>query len=118
MVSRLQLGLSASSGFLEGVLHRISDQFASRQSLKDSSSIQQVIVKMSTSFEFEKVAPMQIEDAMNNDEKANQGDYSGATGKTDKAEIALVRKLDTRIMPALFCMYFLYVHRTDIISQT
>lgn len=45
--------------------------------------------------------------AINNDEKIKQGDYSGAVQKTDKAEIALVRKLDMRIMPALFCMYFL-----------
>lgn len=37
----------------------------------------------------------------------NEGDYSGAVEKTDPAEIALVRKLDMRIMPALFCMYFL-----------
>jgi hypothetical protein len=34
-------------------------------------------------------------------------DYTGAVAKTDPAEIALVRKLDYRIMPALFCMYFL-----------
>ncbi|KAH7121310.1 major facilitator superfamily domain-containing protein [Dendryphion nanum] len=36
-----------------------------------------------------------------------QGDYSGAIAKSDPKEIALVRKLDMRIMPALFCMYFL-----------
>ncbi|PVH95318.1 MFS general substrate transporter [Periconia macrospinosa] len=36
-----------------------------------------------------------------------EGDYSGAVAKTDPKEIALVRKLDYRIMPALFCMYFL-----------
>lgn len=35
------------------------------------------------------------------------GDYSGAAKKTDPEEIALVRKLDYRIMPALFCLYFL-----------
>ena len=35
------------------------------------------------------------------------GDYSGAAAKTDPEEIALVRKLDYRIMPALFCLYFL-----------
>ncbi|KAF2677560.1 vitamin H transporter [Lentithecium fluviatile CBS 122367] len=35
------------------------------------------------------------------------GDYSGAVAKTDPKEIALVRRLDSRIMPALFCMYFL-----------
>ncbi|KAH7406923.1 major facilitator superfamily domain-containing protein [Phaeosphaeria sp. MPI-PUGE-AT-0046c] len=34
-------------------------------------------------------------------------DYTGAVAKTDPEEIALVRKLDYRIMPALFCMYFL-----------
>jgi uncharacterized protein len=38
---------------------------------------------------------------------AGSADYTGATDKTDPAEIALVRKLDYRIMPALFCMYFL-----------
>jgi hypothetical protein len=38
---------------------------------------------------------------------AESGDYSGATAKTDPEEIALVRKLDYRIMPALFCLYFL-----------
>lgn len=36
-----------------------------------------------------------------------EGDYSGAVAKTDSKEIALVRKLDCRIMPTLFCMYFL-----------
>ena len=40
------------------------------------------------------------------EEKA-QGDYSGATAKTDPAEIRLVRKLDFRIMPILWAMYFL-----------
>lgn len=60
------------------------------------------------SIENEKDAATQLEYAMENDEKAQQGDYSGAVAKTDKAEIALVRKLDMRIMPALFCMYFLY----------
>lgn len=40
------------------------------------------------------------------DEKA-QGDYSGATAKVDPAEIKLVRKLDFRIMPILWAMYFL-----------
>lgn len=40
------------------------------------------------------------------DEKA-QGDYSGATAKVDPVEIRLVRKLDFRIMPILWAMYFL-----------
>lgn len=36
-----------------------------------------------------------------------KGDYSGATAKTDTREIALVRKLDFRIMPIMWSMYFL-----------
>lgn len=34
-------------------------------------------------------------------------DYSGAVQKTSPEEIKLVRKLDLRIMPTLWCMYFL-----------
>tara|TARA_R110002060_G_scaffold73098_2_gene81865 strand:+ start:462 stop:692 length:231 start_codon:yes stop_codon:yes gene_type:complete len=34
-------------------------------------------------------------------------DYAGAAAKTDPAEIKLVRKLDSRILPTLFVMYFL-----------
>lgn len=34
-------------------------------------------------------------------------DYSGAVKKTSPEEIKLVRKLDWRIMPTLWCMYFL-----------
>jgi hypothetical protein len=36
-----------------------------------------------------------------------EADYSGAVKKTDQAEIRLVRKLDFRIMPTLWAMYFL-----------
>jgi hypothetical protein len=36
-----------------------------------------------------------------------QADYSGAVDKTSAEEIALVRKLDWRIMPTLWAMYFL-----------
>lgn len=47
------------------------------------------------------------------DEKA-LGDYSGATAKIDPVEIRLVRKLDFRIMPILWAMYFLnYVSITS-----
>ena len=38
---------------------------------------------------------------------AAAGDYSGAVAKVDEREIALVRKLDLRIMPTLWAMYFL-----------
>jgi hypothetical protein len=50
-----------------------------------------------------------VEDARSVDEKAqrNHGDYSGAVAKTDPAEIRLVRKLDRRIMPIVWAMYFL-----------
>lgn len=46
---------------------------------------------------------------------APAGDYSGAIAKADPKEIALVRKLDKRIMPTLWCMYFMnYVSRCHI----
>jgi hypothetical protein len=42
-------------------------------------------------------------------------DYAGAAAKTDPEEIRLVRKLDYRILPILFVMYFLnYVDREYI----
>ena len=41
----------------------------------------------------------QIEDAKLSTFISNNVDYSGATSKTDPAEIKLVRKLDTWIMP-------------------
>jgi hypothetical protein len=40
-------------------------------------------------------------------EKSANRDYAGAAAKTDPAEIKLVRKLDYRILPTLFVMYFL-----------
>ncbi|GME37304.1 major facilitator superfamily transporter [Neofusicoccum parvum] len=44
-----------------------------------------------------------------------QGGYSGAAEKTDPVEIALVRKLDRRIMPILWAMYFLnYLDRNAL----
>ena len=46
---------------------------------------------------------------------AEGGDYSGAAAKVDEREIALVRKLDLRIMPTLWAMYFLnYLDRNAI----
>jgi hypothetical protein len=45
---------------------------------------------------------------------ADNSDYSGAVKKTSPEEIRLVRKLDLRIMPTLWAMYFLnYVRVTD-----
>lgn len=62
--------------------------------------------------DLEKDKPLQVDDveAFDDDKVKAQpdgADYSGAIAKTDPVEIALVRKLDYRIMPALFCMYFL-----------
>ncbi|KAJ9646425.1 hypothetical protein H2199_002474 [Coniosporium tulheliwenetii] len=50
------------------------------------------------------------------DLSAREGaDYSGAVEKTDPAEIRLVKKLDWRIMPTLWAMYFLnYLDRNAI----
>ncbi|KAH7028837.1 major facilitator superfamily domain-containing protein [Microdochium trichocladiopsis] len=53
------------------------------------------------------------------DEKAAavQVDHTGSHMKTDPAEIALVRKLDWRIMPTLCFMYFLnYIDRNALAS--
>lgn len=48
---------------------------------------------------------------------AGELDYSGAVQKTDPVEIALVKKLDYRIMPTLWAMYFLnYLDRNAIAS--
>jgi hypothetical protein len=52
------------------------------------------------------------------DEKG-RADYSGATAKTDPLEIKLVRKLDMRIMPIMWAMYFLnYVSDKDRFAYT
>jgi hypothetical protein len=61
-----------------------------------------------------------IEDAnpLKLDDEKGQGDYSGATAKTDPREIKLVRKLDMRIMPIMWAMYFLnYVSKASMPSQ-
>lgn len=57
----------------------------------------------------EKTRPMEVEVASHHDSQTSErkGDYSGAVAKTDEAEIALVRKLDRRILPILWAMYFL-----------
>lgn len=44
-------------------------------------------------------------------------DYSGAVAKTDQDEINLVRKMDIRIMPTLWAMYFLYASTTVVVAQ-
>lgn len=56
----------------------------------------------------EKPSEIQFEDAGTESHKLEDGgDYSGAIAKTDPKEIALVKKLDIRIMGILWAMYFL-----------
>lgn len=58
--------------------------------------------------EIEKSSEAHIEDTMMEEHKLEAGpDYSGAVAKTDEKEIALVKKLDIRIMGILWAMYFL-----------
>ncbi|SPJ71481.1 related to putative tartrate transporter [Fusarium torulosum] len=48
-------------------------------------------------------------------DKKSNGDYSGATAKSDPEEIKLVKKLDRWIMPTLWIMYWLnYLDRNAI----
>ena len=64
--------------------------------------------RLSVSDHVDKVGVVEVEDAALSEKGvASQGDYSGAVAKSDPREIALVKKLDYRIMPTLFCMYFL-----------
>ena len=56
----------------------------------------------------EKPFEVRVEDAMTENHKLEDGcDYSGAVAKTDPQEIALVKKLDIRIIGILWAMYFL-----------
>lgn len=63
--------------------------------------------------DLEKNSALHVDDVASSEKDLKQdvpvegADYSGAVAKSDPAEIALVRKLDMRIMPSLFCMYFL-----------
>lgn len=63
------------------------------------------------------IAPAHIEqiDVLKESVLVEEFDYSGAVSKSDPKEIALVRKLDFRIMPTLWAMYFLnYLDRNTI----
>ncbi|KAJ4400145.1 hypothetical protein N0V91_008936 [Didymella pomorum] len=64
----------------------------------------------------EKPSDIQVEDAATENHKLEDGaDYSGAVAKSDPKEIALVKKLDLRIMGILWAMYFLnYLDRNAI----
>jgi hypothetical protein len=75
------------------------------------------------SADLEKNSSLRIDDVASSEKDfkteapAAGADYSGAVAKSDPAEIALVRKLDYRIMPSLFCMYFLYVYASTMASS-
>ncbi|KAJ5346274.1 hypothetical protein N7541_008756 [Penicillium brevicompactum] len=73
--------------------------------------------KISPDIDDEKPGALHWEDTID-EEKRKQlkdVDYSGATKKTDPAEIRLVRKLDLWIMPTLWLMYWLnYLDRNAI----
>ncbi|KAJ4986194.1 vitamin H transporter [Stagonosporopsis vannaccii] len=64
----------------------------------------------------EKPSEVHVEDTITENHKLEDGgDYSGAVAKTDPKEIALVKKLDIRIMGILWAMYFLnYLDRNAI----
>ncbi|KEF53890.1 uncharacterized protein A1O9_10292 [Exophiala aquamarina CBS 119918] len=67
--------------------------------------------------DLEKPQSAQMEVAPNGDSLSSQpeGDYSGAVSKSNAAEIALCRKLDRRILPILWAMYYLnYLDRNAI----
>jgi hypothetical protein len=61
----------------------------------------------------EKNSSFQLEDMREG--VPTNADYSGAVAKSDPREFSLVRKLDLRIMPTLWAMYFLnYLDRNAI----
>lgn len=63
------------------------------------------------------IVPAHIEriDVLKENTLVGDFDYSGAVSKSDPKEIALVRKLDFRIIPTLWAMYFLnYLDRNTI----
>jgi hypothetical protein len=67
---------------------------------------------MSSANELKSNMVAQIEDCKQDvttveEKHAAAADYSGAVAKVDEREIALVRKLDLRIVPTLWAMYFL-----------
>ncbi|RMZ67377.1 major facilitator superfamily transporter [Pyrenophora seminiperda CCB06] len=63
----------------------------------------------------ETLAHTEVKSELGDDRQVASADYTGAERKTDPAEIALVRKIDWRLMPILCVMYFLnYVDRNAI----
>ncbi|RAK79984.1 putative MFS transporter [Aspergillus fijiensis CBS 313.89] len=72
--------------------------------------------KTDLALQVQKASNVHVEDIQSSELlNAKGGDYSGATAKTDEVEIRLVRKLDLRIMPILWMMYFLnYLDRNAI----
>lgn len=81
---------------------------SSRTPLLSTPQIAAMFNKKTNETVSEKPSEIQVEDAVTENHKLEDGgDYSGATAKTDPKEIALVKKLDIRIMGILWAMYFL-----------
>ena len=58
---------------------------------------------------------MEDPDVLVKGDASQVADYAGGSAKTDPLEISLVRKLDIRIMPTLWSMYFMnYLDRNAI----
>lgn len=54
------------------------------------------------------MAEMEVASKHDEQDVQKKADYAGAVSKTDAAEIALCRKLDRRVLPVLWTMYYLY----------
>ena len=53
------------------------------------------------------MAEMEVASKLDEQHVQGKADYAGAVSKTDAAEIALCRKLDRRVLPVLWTMYYL-----------
>lgn len=99
--------------FTSHQLPYLADSWISFQSSFHSSTVNP-LSKMAARVSDEKADIARHKEIPSKDH-AGPGDYSGAVGKTDPAEIALVRKLDMRIMPTLWATYFMnYLDRNAI----
>jgi hypothetical protein len=91
------LGFSNSLLLIELPLLFLSIQTTASSARKMDTKVQPIVhdEKSNKHYEEEHVKPGVLESA----------DYTGAQAKTDPAEIALVKKIDWRLMPTLCTMY-------------
>jgi hypothetical protein len=85
----------------ESILNQTGTTFETIPLFSEKMKMTSTREKKPNDTHIEDVDPLKLAD------EKGQGDYSGATAKTDPREIRLVRKLDTRIMPIMWAMYFL-----------